>query len=121
NIAEKSSDQLELSMGYGGGIGVQGSLGLVFNNFSLKNLFKPKNWDPMPIGDGQKLSIRYQSNGLWFNSANFSFTEPWLGGKKPNALTVSGVYSRMARGSYFVQGSSPTTSYLSNFGGGVSM
>lgn len=121
NITEKSADQLELSMGYGGGIGVQGSLGLVFNNFSLRNLFKPKNWDPMPIGDGQKLSIRYQSNGLWFNSANFSFTEPWLGGKKPNALTVSGVYSRMARGSYFVSGSSPNQSYLVNIGGGVSM
>ncbi len=121
NIAEKSADQLELSMGYGGGIGVQGSLGLVFNNFSLRNLFKPKNWDPMPIGDGQKLSIRYQSNGLWFNSANFSFTEPWLGGKKPNALTVSGVYSRMARGSYFVAGSNPGQSYLVNLGGGVSM
>src|SRR5690554_2202762 len=82
-VAEKSSDQLELSAGFGGGIGFTGTIGIVFNNFSLKNIANFKAWDPLPMGDGQKLSIRYQSNGLWFNSANLSFTEPWLGGKKP--------------------------------------
>jgi len=118
NVAEKSSDQLELSAGYGGGIGFTGSLGVVFNNFSLRNLFKLKEWSPLPMGDGQKLSIRYQSSGLWYNSINFAFTEPWLGGKKPTALTVSGVYGRYAQN---IGDANPNSSYLRNIGGGVSI
>src|SRR5690606_21060120 len=118
NVAEKSSDQLELSAGYGGGIGFTGSLGVVFNNFALRNLFKLKEWNPLPMGDGQKLSIRYQSSGLWYNSINFAFTEPWLGGKKPTALTVSGVYGRYAQN---IGDTNPNSSYLRNFGGGVSI
>ncbi len=89
NVEEKSSDQLELSAGWGGVIGLTGTLGISFNNFSAKNLFKKGAWDPLPMGDGQKLSLRVQSNGKAFRSYNFSFTEPWLGGKKRNALTVS--------------------------------
>jgi outer membrane protein insertion porin family len=88
-VEEKSSDQLELSAGWGGNIGLTGTLGVTFNNFSTKNLFHKKAWDPLPMGDGQKLSLRVQSNGKAFRSYNFSFTEPWLGGKKRNALTVS--------------------------------
>lgn len=88
-LEEKSSDQLELSAGWGGGIGLTGTLGVTFNNFSIKNIFNKKSWDPLPTGDGQKLSLRYQSNGRAFNSANFSFTEPWLGGKRRNSLTFS--------------------------------
>jgi len=86
-LEEKSSDQLELSAGFGGGIGFTGTLGVTFNNFSIKNIFKKEAWDPLPMGDGQKLSLRYQSNGQAFRSYNFSFTEPWLGGKKRNSLT----------------------------------
>jgi outer membrane protein insertion porin family len=89
SVVEKSSDQLELSAGWGGGIGLTGTLGVTFNNFSLKNIFKKETWDPLPSGDGQKLSIRFQSNGRFFRSINASFTEPWLGGKKRNSLTVS--------------------------------
>ncbi len=89
NVEEKSSDQLELSAGWGGLIGLTGTLGVSFNNFSAKNLFHKSAWDPLPMGDGQKLSLRVQSNGKAFRSYNFSFTEPWLGGKKRNALTVS--------------------------------
>lgn len=89
SLEEKSSDQLELSAGWGGLIGLTGTLGVSFNNFSAKNLFKKTAWDPLPMGDGQKLSLRIQSNGRAFRSYNFSFTEPWLGGKKRNALTVS--------------------------------
>ncbi|WP_439505038.1 BamA/OMP85 family outer membrane protein [Sediminibacterium sp.] len=89
SVEEKSSDQLELSAGWGGLIGLTGTLGVSFNNFSAKNLFKKTAWDPLPMGDGQKLSLRVQSNGRAFRSYNFSFTEPWLGGKKRNALTVS--------------------------------
>lgn len=118
-ITEKSSDQLELSAGFGGGIGFTGTVGIVFNNFSLRNLFKLKEWDPLPMGDGQKLSLRYQSNGLWYNSANFSFTEPWLGGKKPTALTVSGVYGRYSGAMY--GGGSPNDSYMIFYGGGATI
>lgn len=88
-VEEKSSDQLELSAGWGGYIGLTGTLGVSFNNFSIRNIFTKKAWDPLPMGDGQKLSLRVQSNGKAFRSYNFSFTEPWLGGKKRNALTVS--------------------------------
>ncbi len=88
-LEEKSSDQLELSAGWGGGIGLTGTLGVSFNNFSIRNIWKKSAWSPLPSGDGQKLSIRVQSNGRAFRSYNFSFTEPWLGGKKRNAFTVS--------------------------------
>jgi len=88
-VEEKSSDQLELSAGWGGGIGLTGTLGVSFNNFSIRNIFKKSSWDPLPTGDGQKLSVRVQSNGRAFRSYNASFTEPWLGGKKRNSLTFS--------------------------------
>lgn len=88
-LEEKSSDQLELSAGWGGGIGLTGTLGVTFNNFSIRNIWKKSAWDPLPTGDGQKLSIRVQSNGRAFRSYNFSFTEPWLGGKKRNSLTLA--------------------------------
>ncbi len=89
SVEEKSSDQLELSAGWGGVIGLTGTLGVSFNNFSIRNIWKKSAWDPLPMGDGQKLSLRVQSNGKAFRSYNFSFTEPWLGGKKRNALTFS--------------------------------
>jgi len=58
-------------------------------NFSINNIFSKSAWSPLPTGDGQKLSLRVQSNGKAFRSYNFSFTEPWLGGKKRNSLTFS--------------------------------
>ncbi len=88
NVVEKSSDQLELSAGFGGGIGLTGTLGVTFNNFSIYNIFNKKAWDPLPVGDGQKLSLRAQSNGKQFRSYNFSFTEPWLGGKRRDPFTI---------------------------------
>ena len=92
-VVEKSSDQIELSGGYGGtGVNGRGSiigtLGLTFNNFSMRNIFKKGSWSPLPGGDGQKLSIRAQTSGKYFQSYNFSFTEPWLGGRKPNSLSL---------------------------------
>jgi outer membrane protein insertion porin family len=87
-VEEKPSDQLELSGGWGAGQLV-GTLGVSFNNFSAKNFFKKGSWQPLPSGDGQKLSIRAQSSGVFFQSYNFSFTEPWLGGKKPQSLSFS--------------------------------
>ena len=88
-VVEKSADQIELSAGWGGNQGLIGTLGLSFNNFSLKNMFKKGTWSPLPTGDGQKFSLRIQSNGKRYQSYNFSFTEPWLGGKRKNPFTVS--------------------------------
>ncbi|NOT52143.1 MAG: outer membrane protein assembly factor [Chitinophagaceae bacterium] len=88
-LEEKSSDQLELSAGWGGGVGLTGTLGVTFNNFSIRNIWKRSAWDPLPTGDGQKLSLRVQSNGKAYQSYSFSFTEPWLGGKKRNSLSLS--------------------------------
>lgn len=85
-VEEKSSDQIELSGGYGAGR-IIGTLGLTFNNFSIKNTFKKGAWSPLPAGDGQRLSVRGQTNGRFYQGYNFSFTEPWLGGKKPNAFS----------------------------------
>jgi outer membrane protein insertion porin family len=105
SVEEKSSDQLELSAGWGGGVGVTGTLGVSFNNFSIKNIFKGKSWDPLPQGDGQKLSLRMQSNGKVFQSYNFSFTEPWLGGKRRNSFSVSAFHNRTnSGGSYNSRG-----------------
>ncbi|NNE56082.1 MAG: BamA/TamA family outer membrane protein, partial [Flavobacteriales bacterium] len=87
-VEEKPSDQVELSGGFGAGR-VVGSLGLSFTNFSVRNFFKKDAWRPLPSGDGQKLSIRAQTNGPFFTSYNMSFVEPWLGGKKPNSLSFS--------------------------------
>lgn len=92
-VEEKSSDQIELSGGYGGMNYITskpmiiGTLGLTFNNFSMRNFFNGKAWSPLPSGDGQRLSLRGQTNGKYFQAYNISFTEPWLGGKKPNSLT----------------------------------
>jgi outer membrane protein insertion porin family len=87
-LEEKSADQLELSAGYGGFSGLIGTLGVTFNNFSIKNVKDRSTWSPLPQGDGQKFSVRVQSNSRFFRSWNMSFTEPWLGGKKPQSLTV---------------------------------
>lgn len=96
-VEERPSDQLELSAGWGG-TGVIGTLGVSFNNFSMRNIFNKGAWKPVPMGDGQRLSIRAQTNGTFYQSYNLSFTEPWLGGKKPNSLTVSAFYNRLAYG-----------------------
>jgi outer membrane protein insertion porin family len=98
-VEERPSDQLELSAGWGGrGRGVIGTLGVSFNNFSMRNIFKKETWSPLPQGDGQRLSLRAQTNGRFFQSYNISFTEPWLGGKKPNSFTVAGFTSILTNG-----------------------
>ena len=94
-VVEKPSDQLELSAGYGGQAtatntgGLFGTLGVNFTNFSIKNIVDKHAWTPLPSGDGQRLSIRFQSNGTAFQSYSASFTEPWLGGKKPQSLNIA--------------------------------
>ena len=87
-LAEKSASQIQLQGGWGANR-IVGSLNLVFDNFSTQNILKRKSWKPLPSGDGQRLSLSASSNGAYYQNYNISFTEPWLGGKKPNALTVS--------------------------------
>lgn len=91
-VVEKSSDQIELSGGFGGGRLI-GTVGLSFTNFSTRNFFKKGAWQPLPSGDGQQLSLRGQTFGRGFQSYNLSFTEPWLGGKKPTSFTIFSSYS----------------------------
>lgn len=99
DVVEKPSDQLQLQGGWGAGQLV-GSIGIQFNNFSLDKIDNFDAWRPLPAGDGQKLSLRAYSNGPRYSSLNFSFTEPWFGGKKPNSLTVGAYYSVQARGGF---------------------
>ena len=123
-VEEKSSDQLELSAGFGGGIGLTGTLGVSFNNFSIKNIFHKEAWDPLPVGDGQKLSIRFQSNGRAYRSYNVSFTEPWLGGKKRNSLTVALYDTKYSNGYNYYTGKydrSSDTSFFRTTGASIGL
>lgn len=89
SVVEKPSDQIQLSGGWGGSFGFVGTLGLTFNNFSLRNIPHFDKWRPLPIGDGQRFALSLQANGKQFQSYNVSFSEPWLGGRKPNSFSVS--------------------------------
>ena len=87
SVVESGSSQIELQGGYGGG-GFIGTLGLSFNNFAIKDLFKKEAYKPIPMGDGQKLSLRLQAS-RFYQTYSFSFSEPWLGGKKPVNFSTS--------------------------------
>ena len=97
-VEETPNDQIELSAGWGYGR-LMLSLGLNLNNVSLRNFLKKDAWRPIPAGDGQKLSFRIQTYGTTYINYGVAFTEPWLGGKKPNALTVS-FYHSIYRNTY---------------------
>ncbi|MGB4448731.1 MAG: POTRA domain-containing protein [Cloacibacterium sp.] len=86
-LVEKGSSQVQLQAGYGGNSFI-GTLGLTFNNFSLRNFLKFKDFKPVPQGDGQMLSVQAQA-GQYFKNYSLSFTEPWLFGNRPTALSVS--------------------------------
>jgi outer membrane protein insertion porin family len=87
SVVEKGSSQIELQGGFGGG-GFVGTLGLSFNNFSMRNIFKKEEYQPLPMGDGQRLSLRLQAS-RFYQTFSFSFSEPWLGGKKPVQFSTS--------------------------------
>ncbi len=115
NLEEKANSQLELSGGWGGDMFV-GTLGVSFNNFSLKRIFDKKAWRPVPLGDGQTLAIRFQTNGTYYTALTANFVEPWLWGKKPTALNVSAYYTRQTNSYYFYQNSDE---YMEVFGAAI--
>lgn len=92
NVTEKGSSQIELQGGYGGG-GFIGTLGLSFNNFSMRNLFNKEAYKPLPMGDGQNVALRLQASSF-FRTYSLSFSEPWFGGKKPVSFNTSFSYSK---------------------------
>lgn len=92
-VEEKSSDKFEMSAGWSGS-SVVGSVGVSFNNFSLRNIWNKTAWMPLPQGDGQRLSLRAQSDGKHYQTYNMSLTEPWLGGKRANSLTLGSSYTQ---------------------------
>ncbi|MDO9261738.1 MAG: outer membrane protein assembly factor BamA [Flavobacteriaceae bacterium] len=99
SVTEKGSSQIELQGGYGGGAFI-GTLGLSFNNFSIKGLFDKEAYKPLPMGDGQKLALKLQTS-KYYSTYSFSFSEPWLGGKRPKSLSYSIYNSRQYRYDYY--------------------
>ena len=93
NVTEKPSSQLELSGGWGGNTFVA-TVGVSFNNFSTRRFLDKSAWRPVPLGDAQNLSVRFQTNGTYYTSLSASFSEPWLFGKKPTSLNMSLYYTR---------------------------
>ncbi len=96
-LEEKPSDQIEISGGWGADM-IVGSIGIRLTNFAMKDIFKKEAWNPIPMGDGQQLSLRAQTNGSRYQMYSLSFEEPWLGGEKPNSLSVSTYYSLQTNG-----------------------
>ncbi|MEE3034728.1 MAG: outer membrane protein assembly factor BamA [Bacteroidota bacterium] len=99
NLIEAGASQIELQGGYGGG-GFIGTLGLAFNNFSMKNIFNKKAYKPLPMGDGQSLSLRLQAS-QFYSTYSFSFAEPWLGGRQPVQFSTSLSHTIQYRYDYF--------------------
>jgi outer membrane protein insertion porin family len=95
SVKETGSSQIELQGGFGGG-GFIGTLGLSFNNFAIKDLFNKDAYKPLPMGDGQRLSLRLQASRS-FQTYSFSFSEPWLGGKRPVQFSASLSHSKQFR------------------------
>ncbi len=116
-VEETSSDQIELSGGWGANR-IIGTVGISFNNFSTRNLFNREAWRPLPTGDGQRLSLRAQTYGRGYISYSASFTEPWLGGRRPNSLSVS-FYQTTHRNQYATD--SPNYGYYSIIGTSVGL
>ncbi len=116
-VEETSSDQIELSGGWGANR-IIGTLGLSFNNFSTREFLKKDAWRPLPGGDGQRLTLRAQTYGRGYISYSMSFVEPWLGGKKPNSFSVS-VYQTTHRKDY--ASSHPDYGYYSILGSSIGL
>ena len=101
-LQEKASDQFNIAGGWGSGTFV-GSVGITLNNLSMRNFFKKDAWRPYPSGQNQKLSISGQTNGTYYKALSLSFTDPWLGGRRPNSFTLSGYISEQNNAYYVWQ------------------
>ena len=101
-LQEKASDQFNIAGGWGSGTFV-GSVGITLNNLSIRNFFKKGAWRPYPSGQNQKLSISGQTNGTYYKALSLSFTDPWLGGRRPNSFTLSGYISEQNNAYYVWQ------------------
>ena len=95
DLEQKSNDQLEFSLGWGQ-TGIIGKVGIKLNNFSMRNLFGKNKMKRgiMPIGDGEQLSLSYQTNAKYYNSISAGYSTGWFGGKRPNAFSVNAFYSK---------------------------
>ena len=111
-LEEQASDQFNIAGGWGSGTFV-GSVGITLNNLSIKNTFKKGAWRPYPMGQNQRLSLSAQTNGTYYKAFAFSFTDPWMGGKKPNSFTLSAHFSGQNNAYYVWQTS---TQYFRTYG-----
>ena len=117
SVEEAAADQIRFSAGYGAGF-LMLEAGLQFSNFSMRNIFNKKAWRPLPMGDGQKLSLNVTTYGTHYISYGLSFTEPWLGGRKPNALSVSLYQSYFSK---YVDRNSPDWGWFKMTGGTIGL
>ena len=117
-LEQKSNDQLEFSLGWGQ-TGIIGRIGIKLNNFSMRNLFGKNKMHRgiMPIGDGEQLSLSYQSNGTYYNSISAGYSTGWFGGKRPNAFSVSAFYSKQTDISSTYRNSAWMNNYYNYLGG----
>ena len=111
-LEERASDQFNIAGGWGSGTFV-GSVGITLNNLSIKNTFKKGAWRPYPMGQNQRLSLSAQTNGTYYKAFAFSFTDPWMGGKKPNSFTLSAHFSEQNNAYYVWQSA---TQYFRTYG-----
>ena len=111
-LEEQASDQFNIAGGWGSGTFV-GSVGITLNNLSVKNFFKKGAWRPYPMGQNQRLSLSAQTNGTYYKAFALSFTDPWLGGKKPNSFTLSAHISEQNNAYYVWQ---TATQYFRTYG-----
>ena len=111
-LEEQASDQFNIAGGWGSGTFV-GSVGITLNNLSIKNAFKKGAWRPYPMGQNQRLSLSAQTNGTYYKAFAFSFTDPWMGGKKPNSFTLSAHFSEQNNAYYVWQSA---TQYFRTYG-----
>ncbi len=114
NVTEKPSSQLELSGGWGANTFVA-TVGVSFNNFSTRRFFDKTAWRPVPLGDAQNLSFRFQTNGTYYTSLSANFMEPWLFGKKPTSLNLSAYYTRQTN-SYLYLGIKNNDEFMEVYG-----
>lgn len=115
NLEQKRNDQVEASIGYGQA-GFNGTIGLKFTNFSLRNIFNGKAYRPLPQGDGQQVSLSFTTNARYYNSASISFVEPWLGGKRPISLSTSFFWSKQSDITSSYKNEFYNDSYFGNYG-----